>query len=204
MWTESPRPLSFSLSGFQSCFPWLHRKREREKAHNRLGYAHLFQPDNGWTAAKIHAYVYSTRRGYFQRTDFLRLFVVAFRGGEHFWYRLLAIIPLLTLNALSLSLFSYSSLVWEDNRGETILRFVIAIKFLLFRMILFSMTIISVKGNELNSEILVMKWINKACLDIYMYVCVCCIINVISRSTWKSFVDWKFFSRKKIWFAKFW
>lgn len=30
-------------------------------------------------------------------------------------------IPLLTLNALSLSLFSYSSLVWEDNRGETIL-----------------------------------------------------------------------------------
>lgn len=29
--------------------------------------------------------------------------------------------------------------------------FVIAIKFLLFRMILFSMTIISVKGNELNS-----------------------------------------------------
>lgn len=39
-------------------------------------------------------------------------------------------------------------------------------------MILFSMTIISVKGNELNSEILVMKWINKACLDIYMYVCV--------------------------------
>lgn len=60
-------------------------------------------------------------------------------------------IPLLTLNALSLPLFSYSSLVWEDNRGETILRFVIAIKFFLLRMILFSMTIISVKGNELNS-----------------------------------------------------
>lgn len=39
--------LSLSLSGFQSCFPWLHRKREREKAHNWLGYAHLFQPDNG-------------------------------------------------------------------------------------------------------------------------------------------------------------
>lgn len=196
--------LSLSLSAvsspvFRGC-----TEREREKAHNRLGYAHLFQPDNGWTAAKIHAYVYSTRRGYFQRTDFLRLFVVAFRGGEHFWYRLLAIIPLLTLNALSLSLFSYSSLVWEDNRGERRFCFVIAIKFLLFRMILFSMTIISVKGNELNSEILVMKWINKACLDIYMYVCVCCIINVISRSTWKSFVDWKFFSRKKIWFAKFW
>lgn len=92
-------------------------------------------------------------------------------------------IPLLTLNALSLSLFSYSSLVWEDDRGETTLRFVIAIKFFLLRMILFSMTIISVKGNEC--------------------VCVCCIINAISRSTWKSFVDWKFFSRKKIWFAKF-
>lgn len=57
-------------------------------------------------------------------------------------------IPLLTLNALSLSLFSYSSLVWEDDRGETTLRFVIAIKFFLLRMILFSMTIISVKGNE--------------------------------------------------------
>lgn len=143
--------LSLSLSAasspvFRGC-----TEREREKAHNWLGYAHLFQPDNGWTAAKIHAYVYSTRRGYFQRTDFLRLFVVAFRGGEHFWYRLLAIIPLLTLNAFSLSLFSYSSLIWEDNRGETILRFVIAIKFLLFRMILFSITIISVKGNELNS-----------------------------------------------------
>lgn len=110
------------------------RERDREmEAHNWLGYAHLFQPDNGWTvgrgredAGKIHVTLIFTR----VRLHRLLLAVVAFRRGEHFSYRLLPIIPLLTLNTPLFLFFSLSGrriIVGTEDRANRISIYILTI-----------------------------------------------------------------------------